>query len=156
MSKGDPQSRTFREIIRPGAFAESLRSRADVIARYQHENEVVLGRTGNGTLRLSEDARGLRYEIDPPDTSAARDLMVQIERRDIAQSSFAFRVRPGGDSWRNDGKAMVREIRSVVLIDIGPTVAGAYPQTEVALRSFNAWQRSRGLADLRLELAERL
>jgi Escherichia/Staphylococcus phage prohead protease len=153
LKKGD-QSRRFREIIRPGAFAESLRSRADVLARFEHEG--ILGRVANGTLRRSEDSRGLRYEIDPPDTQLGRDATELIRRRDVAFSSFAFNVRTGGDSWRQDGKWMVREIRSVVLIDVTPTSRPAYPQTEVALRSFDEWQRTRGLADMRLELAERL
>src|SRR5262245_48545104 len=100
MKRDDPAGRSFREIIRPGAFAESLASNRDVLARFEHTT--ILGRTGNGTLRLSEDSRGLRYEIDPPDTTYARDVIELIRRRDVPYSSFAFRVRSSGETWKRD------------------------------------------------------
>jgi HK97 family phage prohead protease len=50
----------------------------------------VLGRNKSGTLRLSVDGIGLRYEIDPPDTQAARDLIESLRRGDVSGSSFAF------------------------------------------------------------------
>ena len=52
----------------------------------------MLGRNQAGTLRLSEDDTGLAYEIDLPDTQAARDVYALIERGDVSQSSFAFKV----------------------------------------------------------------
>jgi HK97 family phage prohead protease len=146
--------RAFREIIRPGAFAASLRSREDVLARFEHSE--LLGRVANGTLRLFEDHRGLRYEIDPPETSVGRDLIALIRRHDVAASSFAFTVRPGGDAWRQDGQRLIRELRNVQLIDVAPVARPAYPATDVALRSLDSF-----LSDpahrmrMRLELAER-
>jgi HK97 family phage prohead protease len=88
----------FRERIRPGAFAASL-AEDDVRALFNHAPNVILGRNRAGTLRLSEDAQGLRIEIDPPDTQAARDLMVPIARGDVTQMSFGFSVPAGGQVW---------------------------------------------------------
>jgi HK97 family phage prohead protease len=122
-------------VIRPGAFAESLASGEDVIARFEHTQ--ILGRLSNGTLRLTEDARGLRFEIDPPDTQAGRDLLALLKRRDVKGASFVFRVRPGGDSWRREGETMVRELRSVKLVEVSPVSIPAYPATEAAARSMS-------------------
>jgi HK97 family phage prohead protease len=130
------EGRTYKEVIRPGAFAESLADGSDVLARFEHAE--ILGRTGNGTLRLIEDERGLRYEIDPPDTQLGRDLLVLIKRRDVPYSSFAFRVRQGGDAWRREGATMVRELRSVRLVDVAPVTKPAYLATDAAVRSYDA------------------
>lgn len=146
--------RAFREIVRPGAFTESLRSRHDVVARFDHAG--LLGRVSNGTLRLIEDTRGLRYEIDLPNTQAARDLVELVRRGDVFGSSFEFRVRPGGDVWSQGGPALTRELRNVELLEISPVVRPAYPATDVALRSLDAWQASPlNTYRTRLELAER-
>lgn len=152
--------RSFREVIRPGAFAESLAAGKDIVARNEHRS--VLGRTSNGTLRLVEDQRGLKYEIDLLDTTDAQNLAKQIQRRDIPYSSFAFQVKPGGDVWRREGEQLVRELRSVTLIDVSPVSEPAYMATDVALRSLES-AGIEALPDeacsqrltMRLEIAER-
>lgn len=128
------EGRTFREIILPGAFSESLGAGDDVMARYEHSQ--ILGRISNGTLRLNEDAKGLRYQIDPAETTAGRDAVALIRRRDIPYSSFSFSVRKGGDTWKRDGKNTIRELRSVSLIDVAPVSNPAYSTTDVAVRSY--------------------
>ncbi|MCT7656157.1 HK97 family phage prohead protease [Oceanimonas sp. NS1] len=63
-------------------------------ALFNHDPNFVLGRTRSGTLALSVDADGLRYEIDPPDTQTVRDLVLApLARGDITGSSFAFAWR---------------------------------------------------------------
>src|ERR1039457_5103888 len=62
----------FVELIEKRAFDKTLASKADVRALFNHNADAVLGRTTSGTLRLITDAKGLKYEIDPPDTQAAR------------------------------------------------------------------------------------
>ena len=70
----------FRERIAQGAFAESLASGGDIASLRNHDTTEVLGKVSSGTLRLSEDAVGLAFENDLPDTSYARDLAVSVER----------------------------------------------------------------------------
>src|SRR5688572_16918348 len=64
----------------------------DARALFNHDPNMLLGRAGAGTLRLSTDARGLRYEIDIPDTTVGRDVATSIARGDLAGSSFAFSI----------------------------------------------------------------
>ena len=73
----------FREVILPGAFDHILErkyKKMDVVALWNHDANQLLGRTSSGTLRLSSDERGLKYELDPPATTLARDLMTLVRR----------------------------------------------------------------------------
>ena len=79
------------ERIARGAFTKSIVT-DDIRALINHDANYVLGRNKSGTLRLYEDDRGLRYEIDPPDTQPARDLLTLLKRGDISQSSFGFNI----------------------------------------------------------------
>jgi uncharacterized protein len=117
----------FRERIRPGAFAASLVA-DDVRALFNHDPNVILGRNRAGTLRLTEDERGLGIEIDPPDTQAARDLMVSIARGDVSQMSFGFSVGPGGQTWEKNDQGVLRTLTAVRLFDVSPVVFPAYPE----------------------------
>jgi HK97 family phage prohead protease len=127
----------FTEIIRPGAFKRTLAANdSDPLALVHHMPHLVLGRTSAGTLRLSEDARGLAFEVDLPETQAARDLLVSVERGDIRGASFAFTVPSGGDHWEQRGGQVTRELRDVDLYEITITPSPAYLDTSVARRSF--------------------
>ncbi len=137
----------FREEILPGAFDKILgrqRGRQDVVALFNHDSNIVLGRTSSGTLELSSDDKGLRYVVTPPVSRA--DVLELIQRRDVRGSSFAFTVGKDGEGFRqgDDGKA-VRQIREVSgLYDVGPVLVPAYPATSasVAMRSYEAWLAS--------------
>lgn len=137
----------FNERIAPGAFAASLRSSPDILALVDHDPSRVLARTKSGTLRLSEDSRGLRFEIDMPDTSVGRDVLALATRGDIGGMSFGFTVPEGGDNWTGDK----RELRSVVLHEISVVQSfPAYGGTTVQARS----RQTRTDADRRLALLE--
>ena len=110
------------ERIAPGAFDVALRE-DDVRALFNHDPNVVLGRNGAGTLRLSSDATGLRYEIDMPDTQAAQDVALSISRGDISGSSFAFQVQD--ESWTRDGSREIRELRTLRRLKNSRRPAGA-------------------------------
>lgn len=126
----------FTETVRPGAFTRALAERGDsILALYDHERRSVLGRTGAGTLNLREDARGLAFSLDLPDTSLGRDLAVMVKRGDVNGCSFAFRVHDDGDAWDMRDGVMHRELRSVDLSEITITPQPAYADTSVAVRS---------------------
>ena len=132
----------FEEQIRPGAFSEAIRN-DDVRALIDHDSSLVLGRNTAGTLQLSEDDRGLRVEITPPDTQIARDLIVSMERGDINQMSFGFSMRGGIEEWDETGEIPLRTIEKVGrLIDVSVVTFPAFPDAEVGLRSLNHFRTS--------------
>ena len=124
----------FTETIRSGAFKRSLQSGREVRMFRNHNTDDVLGSTRAGTLRLSEDARGLSVQADLPDTSVGRDLAVLMRRGDVHSMSFGFSVPRGGDAWSDDGQT--RELREVILHEVS-VVTGfpAYTATTAAVRS---------------------
>lgn len=120
----------FVETIAPGAFAKSLTR--DVLALLDHDMGKVLGRTASGTLQLTEDAKGLRFALDLPDTVAGRDVLALAARGDLGGMSFGFTVPQGGDQW----DANRRTLRTVDLMEISIVSAWpAYPDTSLALRN---------------------
>jgi HK97 family phage prohead protease len=125
----------FTEIIRPGAFAASLRAGVNIRALYHHDDLSLLGTTQAGTLRLREDDSGLAFELDLPDTSYGNDVGVLVERGDIAGCSFGFRVAAGGDRWEQRSNGLVRELLTVDLHEVTLTHDPAYRDTSVAVRS---------------------
>lgn len=127
----------FVERVDPGAFKKTLADNPDTRAYFNHDPSMILGRTRSGTLRLSVDSVGLAYEIDMPDTSYARDLMVSMERGDVSQSSFAFYVVRGGDEWDQTEDGMpLRTLRAVSIHDgdVSPVTTPAYPDADSGLR----------------------
>jgi len=126
----------FTEIVKPGAFTRTLKGQRDPLALVQHMPQLVLGRRSAGTLRLAEDSKGLAFEIDVPDTTAARDLLVSVERGDVKGASFAFSTPQGGDRWEVRGDKVFRELLDVDLHEITVTAQPAYLDTSVARRSY--------------------
>ena len=133
--------RSVREVIRQGAFAPLLAKGVDCRGLIDHDPSKILGRTKSGTLRLDEDSRGLRFEIDPDEEQTyARDVMRSLQRGDIDGASFGFTVAPGGDSWRSENGCYIREIRAIdSLQDVSVVTYPAYPASEAALRSLAEW-----------------
>lgn len=162
----------FVEVIRAGAFDRALREDQDVLARAEHDTRLLLGRRSSGTLRLSSDARGLRYEVDLPPTQAGRDMAELVARGDIKGSSFAFSIpdRENGQRWvaRTEGGTPLRELLDLDLFDVAPTANPAYPETTVSARALEEAQalaeppadaepeKSEAAAEAALEEIERL
>jgi HK97 family phage prohead protease len=138
----------FTERIAPGTFRDSLASGRDVLALLDHRADVLLGRTRSGSLRLSEDAHGLRFALDLPDTQAGRDLVALAERGDIGGMSFGFVATD--EEWHGE----TRELRAVELHEISVVQSWpAYQQTEVSLRNRpSLWERDPDRAARRMWL----
>lgn len=133
----------FREKIARGAFTEAIKN-SDVRALFNHDEDLVLGRLKAGTLRLMEDERGLKVEIDPPDTQDARDLIKKMQRGDIDQMSFAFTMEGGSQAWDETGDMPLRTIQKVGdLLDVSVVTYPAYVDTEAAARSLAAVRKER-------------
>ncbi|MCG7508675.1 HK97 family phage prohead protease [Mesorhizobium retamae] len=139
----------FVETIAPGAFAASLRAKGDILALVDHDLGRVLARTRSGTLRLAEDARGLAFDLDVPDTSAGRDVLALAERGDLGGMSFGFTAF---DEHRDGDR---RELRGVELHEISVVLAWpAYDGTVIQARSLETAAPFRRYAERALKLLE--
>ncbi len=126
----------FREKIVPGAFSKTLG--ADIRALYNHDPNIVLGRTRSRTLTISEDNKGLRVEFTPPDSAMARSVLESVRRGDVDQMSFGFVTL--ADTWEDHDGKVVRTLNEVELFDVSVVTYPAYPQTDAAVRSLEHWR----------------
>ncbi|RVL37994.1 HK97 family phage prohead protease [Sinorhizobium meliloti] len=126
----------WTERIAPGAFAETISG--DVRALVDHDMGRVIGRTKSGTLRLSEDSKGLRVEIDIPNTTDGNDLWELVERGDISGMSFGFSVTK--QSWDETIDPPTRTIEAVDLFEVSAVAWPAYDDTEIGKRSLQEWR----------------
>lgn len=149
----------FREIIEPGAFKSAIKD-GDVRGLFNHNPDMVLGRQTPKTLKLEEDKTGLRYVIDPPDTTFGRDVVTLVERGDVTGSSFGFTVKR--DSWTRPSKPGELPLRTIHevdwLRDVGPVTFPAYEETSVQARdaatAANQIPADTSVARARVDLAE--
>ena len=122
----------FIERIAPGAFTRTLKSKNDIRAYYNHNDELLLGSSRAKTLRIDDRAEGGFVEIDLPDTELGRSTAYHIRRGDIQGMSFGFStVR---DAWSGDGAE--RTLNEVRLHEVS-VVSGvpAYPTTTASVRN---------------------
>jgi uncharacterized protein len=139
----------FRERVAPGAFDASLADDTDIRALVDHDTSKVIGRRSSGTLRVATDERGLRVEIDLPNTTYANDLRELMARGDVSQMSFAFLVQPDGEKWegRDESGVRIRTLTNVQLIEVSVVTIPAYPDTVAALRSLRTVEQQRQARD---------
>lgn len=130
----------YKESIAPGAARAHLGD--DVRLLINHDANLLLARTTNGTMRLSEDESGVLADADMAPTSYARDLAVLLERGDISQMSFSF--IPGEEEWEQDpGGTWHRTITSFeALYDMSIVTYPAYAETDAGLRAIGRLQRA--------------
>ena len=129
----------FVERVDRGAFDQS---RADgwpnIVCRFNHDPNEILGTTHGRTLSLRTDSVGLDYEVLPP--QSMQRVVEYVQRGDIKNSSFAFRVAPGGDTWTTTRETNypLRTLHDVELVDVAPVLDAAYPDATAGLRSLAA------------------
>ena len=118
----------YREKIAAGAFAGVLDS--DVRALLNHDPNEVLGRTKSGTLRLFDEQRGLRFELDLPDSPIGDNVREAVRRGDLDGASFRFVV--GDEDWHGDVRTVTRVEE---LHDVTVATYPAYPAAAIELRT---------------------
>ena len=120
----------LEEVISPGAFSKAL-SNSDVRCLFDHDWGKVLGRTKSGTLRLEEDERGLKFEVELPNTTDANNLIESMRRGDIDQCSFGF--IPTEETWDYNTDPVLRTVNEVELFEVSIVSLPAYEDTEATL-----------------------
>ncbi len=130
----------FRECIRFGAFYRALQEDPDVVCLWNHNDDMILGRTTAGTLTLEDDNKGLAFECTPPNTTAGNDTLENVRLGNVKQCSFAFYCL--SDLWYYgrdytgteavDPDEVIREIVDLRLTDVSPVCSPAYLSTDVS------------------------
>lgn len=136
--------REVRETIAPGAFKQSIKE-DDIRAFWNHNSDIILGRSTNDTLTLREDDVGLQFDLDLPDTQAGRDAFTSIERGDVTGMSFGFFVREEKtDYGEKENDPITRTLLDIQLFEVSPVIFPAYPDSEAEARderSFRHWAK---------------
>lgn len=144
------------ESIAPGAFDESISG--DVRSLYNHNDDLVLGRTSAGTMELRQDSHGLwgRVKINTNDTEAM-NAYERIKRGDITGCSFGFNIAEENTEIRDDGTVHWTITKVNPLYEISPCTFPAYEATHVSARKKNLDDIAKRKLELRkIEIRKKL
>lgn len=127
----------FIETIAPGAL-DGVLEKSDILCLLNHnEDRGCLARckNGKGSLTLTVDKKGLKYEFEAPNTALGNELLESLKRGDITSSSFAFYV--GDEKWEKltDGRYLRTITKFKELFDVSPVYRPAYDSTSVGIDS---------------------
>lgn len=138
------------ESIAPGAFSDSVSG--DVRALYNHNDDLILGRTSAGTLELREDSHGLwgRIKLNRNDTDAM-NAYERIKRGDITGCSFGFNIESEETEYREDGTVHWTITKVNPLYEVSPCVFPAYEATNVSARGKQLEDMQKRRLELRKE-----
>jgi HK97 family phage prohead protease len=127
----------FTEEIMPGAFDSVMND--DVRGLFNHDPDVVLGRTKSGTMQVVIDERGAKYKIkyNANDPDHVR-VMEKVKRGDVSQSSFAFSIESENIVRKEDAKVHRQITKLKRWYDVAPVTYPAYTDTSVAARSIDS------------------
>ena len=146
----------FIERIHPEAISIDQIRNSDIFALFNHDDDLVLGRTGAGTLKLDLREDGLYYEINVPNTVAGNELLEHIKRGEMYGTSFAFSLPSdgSGEVWsKGEDENIYRDITNIEFIwEISPVFSPAYPTTTVSARSLEKIQELNDMIKEKIEL----
>ena len=147
----------FIERIHPEAISIDQIRNSDIFAFFNHDNDLVLGRTGAGTLKLDLREDGLYYEINVPNTVAGNELLEHIKRGEMYGTSFAFSLPSDGtgEVWsKGEDGNIYRDITNIEFIwEISPVFSPAYPTTTISARSLDKLNELKNMKE-NIELRE--
>lgn len=133
----------YFEVIKREGVEKAIQN-ADIRALFNHDDSLVLGRTGNGTVTLGVDEIGLFGDIiinkeDPQAIGA----YARVQRGDVVGCSFGFIPIKINTEERDDG-SYLDTILELEIFEVSPCTFPAYPQTEIAARQkdFESQQRA--------------
>jgi len=133
----------FIEVIKRGAITQELVDSCDIFAKFNHDDNKVLARSnrGKGSLKLTVDEVGLKYEFEAPHTDLGDSLLENIRRGEIYQSSFAFALSnddKNAQKWEKRNGKLYRTINNIAyLFDVSPVWQPAYSATTCDKRSMD-------------------
>lgn len=128
----------FEEVIERGAL-DGVLGKSDVFALLNHDRSkgiLARAKNGNGSLSLEVDSKGLKYRFEAPKTALGNELLENLRRGEIDQSSFAFTVADGGEKWERQKNGIWKRTISKFgrIYDVSPVYNAAYSKTSVYMR----------------------
>jgi HK97 family phage prohead protease len=125
----------FREIIAPGCFTKTLQENGAIKCLWNHNRDMVLGSRKAGTLTLSDDGTGLKFECRPVNgVTYCDDALRTIQAGNVDQMSFWF--VPIHDTWSTDTDGVaLRTVTEAKLMEVSPVAWPAYEASTVQARS---------------------
>lgn len=133
----------YYEVIEPGAITEDQLREMDIKMTMWHNREKLLARSnkGEGTLKLSVDEIGVKYEFEAPDTADGNNALELVKRGDLAGSSFTFwsDERSSVRYTTDDEDILTRHVERIDRV-FEMTIASdpAYTETSVTAREVEA------------------
>lgn len=125
----------YVEKVAHGAFRKALTRSPNVPLLWQHDRDSMLATTRSKTLRLKDDAKGLYFEGDLPNTQLGNDVRELIARGDVRGMSYGIATLPS-DSRMERSQPPVRVVTNAQrLLDVTLTYEPAYESTTVDLRT---------------------
>lgn len=131
----------FEEVVARGAFRKLLATNPDVVLQFDHDGQP-MARTTNATLKLEEDARGLKFRAVCAATTLSRDVHTLVKRGDLKGCSFTFAVDEDGDRWEDptqpaaEGDWGRRYLLDIARMrDVSVVTSPAYDNTSVQART---------------------
>lgn len=123
------------ETIEPGAFARYLASGEDTKILWNHNSNIVLGSTANGTANLREDDVGLfgSVLINEKDQDAV-NAHARVERGDVTGCSFGFDIARQEEWWDENGVYRTKILDVDPLYEVSPCTFPAYTSTSISAR----------------------
>jgi HK97 family phage prohead protease len=125
----------LKEVIKPGAFRESIQNQDDCYCCFNHNEQQIVGRVRSGSLRLTDRDQGLFFDCDIDlGVTYASDLYRNIQNGSISECSFGFYALDDNIIPDDDGE-LLRELKAVRVFDVSPVVNPQYSGTDVNARS---------------------
>lgn len=123
------------ERVHPNFADRAMSEKQDIRGLFNHDANRVLGRTLSGTMTLTKDATGIRYDILYNDNDDDhRNTREKTSRGDVSGSSFAFNANKVQWEKREDG-VEVRWLMDGDIYDVGPVTYPAYGGTTAVMRA---------------------
>lgn len=124
------------EVIARSAFNEVYEDETtDVVALFNHDPTLLLGRQSSGTLRWGIDSEGLPFDVDLPNTTVGRDVRELLERGDLKGASFGWIPGKYDSLTRSEGGILRSHTSIRRLVDVSVVTFPAYSGASVALRN---------------------
>lgn len=132
------------ETIERGAFARYLASGEDTKVLWNHDSNIVLGSTGNGTAVLREDETGLfgTVEINENDSEAV-SAYARVARGDVDGCSFGFDIGRQEEWWDEEGIYHTKITEVDPLFEVSPCTFPAYKATSISARAKDSLEDAR-------------